>query len=106
MQVKSFYLIILIAIFFNSCQTKLKKDNKQSIEISIYKDNCSICHGDDGKKQVSGAKDLSVSTLSDELVKQAIINGNPNAGMPAYGNRLSPSEIDSLVSFVIRLRTQ
>ena len=106
MKAKSFYLFLLSVILFNACQSVDKAEYTQPNVNSVYLENCNICHGKDGKKQVSGAKDLSISTLSNELVKQAIINGNPKAGMPAYGNRLSPVQIDSLVSFVIRLRTQ
>ena len=106
MKVKSTYLILLNVILFHSCESVDKNEANQNKVNSVYLENCNICHGEDGKKQVSGAKDLSISRLSDELVRQAIINGNTKAGMPAYGSRLSPVEIDSLVSYVIRLRTQ
>ena len=32
----------------------------------IYKQYCIVCHGADGKLAVSGAKDLSISTVSKE----------------------------------------
>ena len=31
---------------------------------SVYMDTCNVCHGPDGKRGVSGASDLSVSTMS------------------------------------------
>ncbi|MBS1652418.1 MAG: cytochrome c [Bacteroidetes bacterium] len=48
---------------------------------SIYKSNCALCHGDNGKLGASGAKDLSLTTLSNEDIKNIILQGK--GAMPA-----------------------
>jgi cytochrome c6 len=37
--------------------------------------HCAQCHGEDGKLGSSGAKDLSISKLSDQKIRQLITNG-------------------------------
>ena len=69
---------------------------------SLYQNNCAKCHGDDGKMGLAGAKDLSVSVLSDEETKAIIKNGK-NA-MSGYGKSLSDAEISALAEYVKTLR--
>jgi len=42
---------------------------------SLFKANCVLCHGSDGKLGASGAKDLSASTMEVSEIKQIILNG-------------------------------
>lgn len=42
---------------------------------SLYKANCVLCHGGDGKLGASGAKDLSASTMDVAAMKEIIIHG-------------------------------
>ena len=69
---------------------------------SLYQNNCAKCHGDDGKMGLAGAKDLSVSVLSDEETKAIIKNGK-NA-MSGYGKSLSDAEISALAEYIKTLR--
>jgi len=48
---------------------------------SLYKANCLVCHGNDGKLGLSGSKDLSVSTLNSDAIKDMILHGKNS--MPA-----------------------
>lgn len=48
---------------------------------ALYKANCVVCHGNDGKLGLSGAKDLSISTLDLGSIKEMIIHGK--GSMPA-----------------------
>ena len=41
----------------------------------LYEANCRICHGDDGKLQVSGAKDITGTGLDRQGIKAIILNG-------------------------------
>jgi len=41
----------------------------------LFKANCVVCHGNDGKLGASGAKDLSTSTMDVAEMKQIILNG-------------------------------
>ena len=56
----------------------------------LYLENCAVCHGEDGKLGASGAKDLTVSTLSDNEVLQRINEGKN--GMPPMKSALETKE--------------
>jgi cytochrome c6 len=69
----------------------------------IYKaNNCAVCHGQDGKLMLNGAKDLTASTLSSAETEHQIMNGK-NA-MPAYKNSLTPEQLKALTDYVETFR--
>jgi mono/diheme cytochrome c family protein len=80
----------------------------------LYRRYCVSCHGNDGKAKTSKgkfshARDLSDSQwqaeVSDERVFNSIVNGrNVRGNMPAFDNKLSEQEANSLVEFVRRLK--
>jgi mono/diheme cytochrome c family protein len=80
----------------------------------LYRRYCVSCHGSDGraktsKGKYSHARDLTEAQwhddVSDERIFNSIMNGrNVRGNMPAFSNKLSEQEADSLVSFVRRLR--
>jgi len=94
---------ILTASFAFSCNQNTTQGPEDRGQV-LYNQNCTSCHGTDGKLQAAGAKDLSISTLSAELTLQAIEKGSPQLGMPAYGLRLKPDEIQALSDYAIKLR--
>lgn len=57
---------------------------------ALYEQNCSICHGDDGKMGSAGAKDLSISTMSLEERMSIIKTGK--GGMAPFGDDLLNEE--------------
>lgn len=68
----------------------------------IYKQHCNLCHGSDGKLGLSGATDLSTSTLSlDERIYQ-VTNGK--GAMTPYKNILSESQIKAVSEYLEELR--
>ena len=102
---------IVIFLFFTAilaaCNNSTNSSNNEPVEKTgeeIYETTCSMCHGQDGKKQLSGAKDLSISPLDIEAQKDIITNGK--GGMAAYKNMLSESEIDKVVIYIQTLRTE
>lgn len=64
----------------------------------LFSTHCTLCHGKDGKLGVSGAKDLSVSTLSKEEMIALVTNGK--GAMAAYKNVLTKAEIEAVVEHV------
>ncbi|MDO8999315.1 MAG: c-type cytochrome [Bacteroidota bacterium] len=48
---------------------------------SLYLANCGLCHGDDGKLGMSGAKDITASNLDVSGIKEIIMHGK--GAMPA-----------------------
>lgn len=92
-----------LAVF--SCQEKSYKKEDGSIDAkAMFIDNCSSCHGEDGKAMIGGAKDLSVSTLSLDETYEIITNGTGN-GMMAYKNVIkAEAERKALAEYVLGLR--
>lgn len=78
-----------------------KKEEPKGAE-KIYYDNCKVCHGEDGKRQLAGAKDLSVSTISyEETVKQISEGKNK---MPGFKNILSEEQIKEVAKYLDELK--
>ncbi|RMG18966.1 MAG: hypothetical protein D6730_22240 [Bacteroidetes bacterium] len=65
---------------------------------AIYERNCIVCHGEDGKKRASGAKDLTVTQLDEAAIEQLILKGK-NA-MPGYEKVLNQQEIKAVMAYV------
>lgn len=42
---------------------------------ALYFNNCSMCHGDDGKMGTMGAKDLSATAMNAAAIKEVILRG-------------------------------
>lgn len=68
----------------------------------VYSDNCLICHGKDGKAQMSGATDLSTSVLTHDATVEVVTHGRN--GMRPFGSQLSKNEIDAVVKHIETLR--
>lgn len=69
---------------------------------SLYKRNCSRCHGADGTKEFLGAKNLKRSILSDEDILQKIQNGK--GFMPSFSKKFSDDELNQILLYVKSLR--
>jgi mono/diheme cytochrome c family protein len=61
-------------------------------------DKCALCHGDDGKLGLSGAKDLSVTQLPHAGIVEIIANGKNT--MAAYKDALSAEQIEAVASYI------
>jgi len=95
------------AIYFVS-QTAFADDAND-----LFLKTCASCHGRDGKAQTPaakklGVKDLSQSTLTDAQIVQQITEGKQagqdSSKMPAFNEKLTPEEIQSLVPVVKTFR--
>jgi mono/diheme cytochrome c family protein len=79
---------------------------------TIFKSECASCHGKDGhptlKGKFRGAPNLGTAhwqeSASDEHIFNVISNGQKK--MPAFGNKLSQAEIESLVAYVRRFKSK
>jgi len=69
---------------------------------ALYLSQCALCHGDSGKKGLSGAKDLSISEQTKVEMHELIANGKNS--MPAYGKNFSREEIDAVIEYVETLK--
>ena len=77
-------------------------DNGLSNAKAIFEQECSRCHGMDGKQGLAGAKDLTVSQLTDAQKKEMILKGK--GVMAGYEGRLTEQEVDNLVLYVNTLK--
>ncbi len=77
---------------------------------AIFKKNCIMCHGADGKGQTKmglkmGAADLTsndIQSLSDAALAQTIHNGKSK--MPPFSQTLSDADIAQVVQYIRTLR--
>lgn len=69
---------------------------------AVFNSYCIACHGEDGQLGLNGAKNLATSTLSDEEIKNIILNGK-NAMSP-YKKVLAEKEVEALVNYVKTFR--
>ncbi|MBO9701954.1 MAG: SirB2 family protein [Sporocytophaga sp.] len=69
---------------------------------AIFEKECARCHGVDGKQGLAGAKDLTVSQLTDAEKKEMILKGK--GLMAGYEGRLTEQEVDNLVLYVNTLK--
>ena len=79
---------------------------------TLFQSNCQMCHGADGKGSTPTGQALKVANLhSPEVVKMsdaelaAVISKGKQA-MPAFGSRLTPPQIENLVSYIRTLQKQ
>ena len=95
----SFFLIV--ASFSLAYKAKDARAGEKSLAISgkeIFEEKCSLCHGNDGKLGMAGAKDLSISMLDHAGIVEIITNGK-NA-MTAYKATLSAEQIEAVSSYI------
>ena len=77
----------------------------------IFATKCASCHGKDGAGNTPMGKNLKlrdlgsadVQKMSDNELKDTISKGKPPK-MPAYGGKLSSTQIDDLVKYVRSLK--
>jgi len=66
-----------------------------------YKAKCAMCHGADGKGGKMGTRDFASAEVkgeSDAQLTEIITKGKGK--MPAYGEKLKPTEIKDLVAYI------
>ncbi len=109
----AFLSVFLIVMAYGLSEMSKKSKAGDKIETSsiqdpiekgklIYANTCATCHGTDGKLNLSGAKDLSVTQLTAEQQKELIKKGKST--MPAYGNLYDDAEIDAMVLYIGTLK--
>lgn len=69
----------------------------------VYRAKCGICHGNDGKKMMSGAPDLSISKMSLEDRIALITNGK--GVMPPQKNIMNTKEIIAVAKYIEEFTT-
>jgi mono/diheme cytochrome c family protein len=68
----------------------------------VFKINCVLCHGEDGKLGANGSKDLTMCILTLEERIAQITNGKGT--MAAYGPLLTKEEIKAVAEYTMKFK--
>ena len=91
------FLIAIIVVVLSCAEKKPAIDSKK-----LYKQNCVICHGVDGKLGLNNSKDLTASKLSlDERI--SIIKNGKNTMTP-FSGILNPDQIKAVAAYTFQLK--
>ena len=102
-------LVFAAHSFASSLPSRSQKDANAN---SLFAKNCATCHGKDGraktfKAKFNHARDLTdpewQTSVTDERLFNSITNGRGH--MPAWGKKLTETEINLLVAYVRQLKT-
>lgn len=69
----------------------------------LYSANCARCHGPEGQgKPIAPSINVKsfLTNTSDQALQQIITLGVPGTAMPAWGDRMTPAEIQAIVGFI------
>lgn len=98
----------MLYAFLFACQGNQVKPNLENYKAmngkQVYDMYCVACHGADGKMAFSGAKDLSLSTLSLEERMLQISHGK--GVMNAFKGVITEEEIKNVAIYIEELRIQ
>jgi len=94
-----FVIIAIIAVICIACAEK--KQTKLD-GAAIFRKNCVLCHGIDGKLGTNGAKDLTKTSFTLAERKYLITNGK-NVMTPFKGV-LTVEEIDAVARYTLKLQ--
>ena len=100
-------LLTALAVIF-SCSSDDKKNAKSTTSVKpkekkkvdgkkIYKMNCVICHGADGKLGINGAGDITISELTFEEKVTLITKGK--GVMTPFENTLKKEQIEAVTKY-------
>jgi cytochrome c6 len=109
-KMEKYVIFSVFAFMLFACGAKeVKTDANSTSETTavvdgakIYKQNCELCHGRDGKLGANGSKDLTVSAL-DLNARIALVSKGAGV-MMAFENILNPSEISSVSEYTMTLK--
>ncbi len=94
-------LAVLIAIACNNEGSAGQASGSAPDGQKIYKQNCAICHGNDGRLGSAGAKDLSVSTFT--LEERIHIVKYGKGGMTPFNGVLNDAETEAVCVYLDEL---
>ncbi len=89
---------VLLLLPLVACGGQEVGEGQGPVGSRLFGTHCTLCHGDDGRLGLSGAKDLTASALSREEMIAVVRNGR--GAMMGYGRVLSEEEIGLVVDHV------
>ncbi len=102
---RSTLVISILLIFVWACgsnENNNESGNAENVGAEVFKANCAICHGDDGRRGLTGAKMIPDSELSEKQRIMLITQGKGN--MMPYRGLLSEEEIKAVAAYTTTLK--
>ena len=104
------FLLLPLTVYMLACagggdknKPSASSSDKPAVDgAKIYKINCELCHGPDGKLKSNGSKDLSVSEMDLDM-RIAQISKGKGLMMP-YEKILSLAEIKAVAEYTMTLK--
>jgi len=113
-KVAAFGLVILSAFGAAFSAHSIKPGSSEQANVdakALFTKECATCHGKDGQAKTFKAKFNHARNLTDarwqaEVTDERLFNSihNGKGKMPAFGKKLSDSQINALVAFVRTLK--
>ncbi len=105
-----YFIFTLLVLVTFACGAKDSKSSseetaeaKPAIDgAKLFKQNCELCHGADGKLGANGSKDLTISEL--DLNERIAMVTKGKGVMMAFENILSLSEIKAVAEYSMTLK--
>ncbi len=109
MNKNSFIFVLAFVLVGMAACNNTSKSNSENTAVQsnraaadVYTTYCVQCHGTDGKKGVLGAKDLTISVLSNQEKIEVITQGRRS--MPSYKESMSAQEIKDVAAYIENLK--
>lgn len=95
-------LICAAILYLGACSGESSGGSSNIDGKAVFKKYCALCHGEDGRREASGAKDITVSImpLKDRI---ALIKSGKNLMTPFEGI-LTPEEMEAAARHSITLK--
>ena len=93
---------MILAVWIVACAPK-ESSPVGPMGQEIFKKYCVLCHGIDGKLGLNGAKDITVSQLT-EAERIALITKGKNTMTPFEGI-LTPEQIQAVAAYTLTLKS-
>lgn len=99
---KTIAVFVVMLILALSCTSSGKKEKLSGA--TLYRKHCVTCHGANGKLQLNGAKDITLSEMS---VGERVKHVRDGKGlMTPFKDVLSPAEINAVVDYSMTLKVE
>jgi cbb3-type cytochrome c oxidase subunit III len=104
-QVSKLFTILAVGAFLFLFSLVLQAGPKPDDGGDLFKQKCSMCHGVDGKgypalKTPDFTDPKVQAALTDQEIVGVIKNGKKGTAMPAFGDKLSDDQIQSLLAYI------
>lgn len=96
-------IFLFAAVIFGACE-ETPAPTPIVNSAALYAKYCVLCHGQDGRRGLNGAGDLTKSTLPlEERIKQITLG---KGLMTPYQGILTPEEIEAVAAYTMSLNKQ